>query len=213
MSLRVVGAGLGRTGTNSLKLALEQLLGGPCYHMLEVFGRPGDIPAWHQAVHGELPDWQSLFGDYVAAVDWPVAAFWRELAAAYPDALVLLSVRADADEWWASASSTIFKIVNSDAPPDEEVLAAQMAMAKDLLSKRFCERWYDPDEAKAAYEAHNAAVRATVAPGRLVEWTAGDGWGPVCDALGLAVPDAPFPHVNTSEEFRDLMGLDSSPDP
>jgi hypothetical protein len=80
MTLRVVGAGLGRTGTNSLKLALEQLLGGPCYHMFEVFGHPDSIPRWVDAVEGRPVDWDALMNGYRAAVDWPAAAFWRELA-------------------------------------------------------------------------------------------------------------------------------------
>ena len=107
--MRLVGAGLGRTGTMSLKLALEQLLEGRCYHMMEVFGRPDDIPVWHRAVRGEYPDWAAFLRDYDAAVDWPVAAFWRELADAFPDAPVLLSTRRDADAWWTSASETIFR--------------------------------------------------------------------------------------------------------
>src|SRR5690242_16311928 len=96
MTLRVVGAGLGRTGTHSLKLALEQLLGAPCYHMAEVFEHPEHVPLWDQATRGEMPDWDALFDGYGAAVDWPMAAFWREIGEAYPDALILLSVR-DAD--------------------------------------------------------------------------------------------------------------------
>ncbi len=80
--LRVIGAGLGRTGTNSLKLALEQLLGGRCYHMSEVVERPGDVPVWHAAIRGDRPDWSAFPAGYEAAVDWPVCAFWRELAEA-----------------------------------------------------------------------------------------------------------------------------------
>ena len=79
MTLQVVGAGLGRTGTHSLKAALEQLLGGPCYHMIEVFGRPDDIPVWHAAVNGDMPDWNTFLADYRATVDWPASAFWREI--------------------------------------------------------------------------------------------------------------------------------------
>lgn len=106
MTLRVVGAGLGRTGTTSLKLALERLLGGPCYHMSEVFQHPEHIGHWHGAARGDMPDWRALFAGYVAAVDWPAASFWREISAAFPQALVVLSVR-DPDAWWQSASSTI----------------------------------------------------------------------------------------------------------
>ena len=89
MTLRVVGAGLGRTGTHSQKLALERLLGAPCYHMIETFSRPDDIPVWHRAIDGELPDWEEFLSDYRAAVDWPVCAFWRELSDTFPEALVL----------------------------------------------------------------------------------------------------------------------------
>jgi len=88
MTLRVVGAGLGRTGTHSLKLALEQLLGGPCYHMVEVFGRADDIPVWERATDGEVVDWDALYEGYRSAVDWPTCAFWREMAAYYPDQAV-----------------------------------------------------------------------------------------------------------------------------
>src|SRR5258708_3594112 len=107
MSLRVVGAGLGRTGTNSLKLALEQLLGGPCYHMFELARRDADTPAWKAAVQGEAIDWGALLGEYVATVDWPAAAFWREIWSANPDAIVLLSSRDSAQTWWESMERTI----------------------------------------------------------------------------------------------------------
>jgi len=207
VGLRLVGAGLGRTGTHSLKLALERLLDAPCYHMVEVFGRPDDIPVWHAAVQGRMPDWSTFLADYGAAVDWPVAAFWRELAAAFPDAVVLLSVR-DADAWWKSANATIFEITRREAPPDPTA-AAQLAMATDMLTTRFTTHWFDESEAKAAYERHNDEVRATIPAARLLEWHPGDGWEPICTALGVEVPDEPFPHVNTTEEFRTMLGLDA----
>src|SRR5512139_2619631 len=106
MGLRIVGAGLGRTGTLSLKLALEKLLGAPCYHMLEVFAHPEHIAVWHTAAQGRPTDWPALFRGYAATVDWPGASFYRELMDAYPDAIVLLSTR-DPDSWWRSASATI----------------------------------------------------------------------------------------------------------
>src|ERR1051325_4107204 len=106
MKMRVVGAGLGRTGTMSLKLALEKLLGAPCHHMLEVFQHPEQVPIWNAAAHGTLPDWSQFLADYAATVDWPSAAFWPELMEAYPDALVILSVR-DTQAWWDSAHETI----------------------------------------------------------------------------------------------------------
>jgi hypothetical protein len=209
MTLRVVGAGLGRTGTASLQLALQQLLGGRCYHMGETFGRPEDIPVWHAAAHGTAPDWNAFLADYVATVDWPACAFWRELAAANPDAVVLLSTRSSADAWWTSAHDTNFQVPKRAPKPDDPpFVAAQLAMASDVFANTFTPGWEEEAEAKRAYEAHNAAVRAAVDPARLLEWQPGDGWEPICAALDLPVPADPFPHVNSTADFRAMIGLD-----
>ncbi len=194
MSLRVIGAGLGRTGTASLKIALARLLGAPCYHMLEVIQRPEHVPHWHAAARGDMPDWDALFDGYAAAVDWPASAFWRELSERYPDALILLSTRS-AESWWASASETIFALRHEDGD-------ARGEMIRDLLHRRFSERLDDRGAAMTAFDAHNANVRATAPRERLLEWTAKDGWGPLCSALGVPVPDEPFPQVNTRDEFK-----------
>ena len=204
--LRVVGAGLGRTGTHSLQLALQQLLGGPCYHMVEVFGRPDDIPVWHAAVNGDQPDWNAFLADYVATVDWPACAFWREMAEANPDAPVLLSSR-DVDGWWKSASNTIF-VVGTIPPTDNPQLEAQRAMALDMFRNTFTPDWQDEAEAKRAFEAHNAEVRASIPADRLIDWHPGDGWEPICEKLGIPVPSEPFPHVNTTDEFRAMVGME-----
>ncbi len=195
MSLRVVGAGLGRTGTFSLKLALEQLLGAPCYHMVEVFKRPQDVPVWRGAAEGEPTDWGSLFADYAAAVDWPPSAFWKELSDAYPDALVVLSVR-DAEAWWESASSTIFPTSKSGDPDSD-----WRKMIDALMGNRFVSDLTDKEACIAAFKRHNALVRETIPAHRLLEWRASEGWEPLCNALGLPVPDMPFPYTNTKEEF------------
>jgi len=209
MALRVVGAGLGRTGTASLQLALQQLLDGRCYHMGETFGRPDDIPVWHAAVTGSSPDWHAFLAEFVATVDWPACAFWRELADANPDAIVLLSTRASADAWWKSAHDTIFQISKRELPPEAPPqFAAQIAMAADMFALTFTPGWEDETEAKRAYEAHNAAVRAAIDPARLVDWQPGDGWEPICAALGVPVPSDPFPHVNTTADFRAMTGMD-----
>ena len=207
MALRVVGAGVGRTGTHSLKLALEQLLGGPCYHMLEVFGHPEHIPQWHAAAEGNPPDWNDMLRDYVAIVDWPGASFWKEISAANPEAVILLSVRDDADAWWRSANDTIFEVTRRGAPEGDPWFEMWQAIARN----RFTDRLDDRDAAVAAYERHNADVRATAPADRLVEWRPADGWGPLCAALGVAVPAEPFPHVNTTDDFRAMIGLDSEP--
>ena len=199
--MRIVGAGLGRTGTNSLKLALERLLGAPCYHMVEVFEHMDHVPTWHAAIRGEAVDWSPVLGGYEAIVDWPGAAVWRELASAYPDALVLLSTRRDAATWLTSVRATIMESGPQNAMEDDPNLPGFVPMARDMFA-RFEPDWRNDDAAMAAYDAHNEAVRREVPAGRLVEWQPGDGWEPLSSALGVAVPDEPFPHVNTTEEFR-----------
>src|SRR5215469_18085158 len=197
MALRVVGAGVGRTGTMSLKLALERLLGAPCYHMLEVFQHPGHSDVWRRAALGEIVDWDALFQGFTAAVDWPAGSFWPELSHKYPDALVLLSLR-DPEEWWNSASQTIFPgIGKSDfGPPDW----------REMVTALFAKRWgADPNDREASirrFNEHNARVQAEVPKERLLVWRAGDGWAPIAKALDLPVPEQPFPRANTREDFQ-----------
>lgn len=204
MTLRVIGAGVGRTGTLSLKLALEELLAAPCYHMIEIFGRPEHIAAWHGAVRGEDTDWSALLSGYRAAVDWPAAEFWPELMDAFPDAVVLLSVR-DADAWWESADATIWNAMRTPMPVDQPHMGAWSAMVEDMMRRRFGAWPDDRDATIAAYHRHNERVRAEVPAHRLVEWRTGDGWEPICTALGMAVPDTPFPHRNSRSEFNERI--------
>jgi hypothetical protein len=211
MPLEVVGAGLGRTGTNSLKLALERLLGGRCYHMFEAIERPDDTVVWHAAVRGERVDWASFLREYVAAVDWPACAFWSELLEANPGAHVLLSTRDSAEKWWESMEETIVATVTSPVPPGEPDLAARRAMIRDLMTRRFDPGWTGRDAAIAAYERHNSAVRRAVPAERLIDWRPGDGWEPICEALGIEVPDEAFPHVNTAAEFKAGQDEDAAP--
>jgi hypothetical protein len=197
MTIQVVGAGLGRTGTTSLKAALERLLGGPCHHMTEVGGDAAQIAAWTAAGRGELPDWDEVLDGFVAVVDWPGAAFWPEIAAANPDAPVLLSTRSDSETWWRSASSTIFTTMQGERPDPDPF----MDMWQAITDERFTPRWDEREAAIAAYERHNAAVREAVPPRRLVEHQPGDGWEPLCDMLGVPVPDEPYPKLNTTDDW------------
>ncbi len=197
--VKVVGAGIGRTGTHSLKLALEQLLGGPSYHMAEVFEHLDHVPTWTAALRGEQVDWEPVLGSYSAIVDWPGAGCWDTLAHAYPDALVLLSTRRDAEQWWTSADATILKGMRDGGPPNPAMDGWHEMTA--VMMNKFDPNWSAHDAAIAAYERHNDAVRAAVPQERLVDWQPSDGWGPLCSALGLPQPDAPFPHSNTTEDF------------
>lgn len=199
MTLRIIGAGLPRTGTRSLREALSALLGGPCLHMSAIAGHPFDLgDGWRHALAGGAPDWPQLLSGYVAAVDWPAAQFWRELSAAYPDAPVLLSVRESAEVWWQSLDATILPIARLAREPGWNE-------GRDLLTllERFAGTadWDDPALLMAAYERHNTTVRATIPPGRLVEWRAEQGWPPICAALGLPLPERPFPWANRRSEW------------
>lgn len=202
MTVRLIGAGLGRTGTASLREALTQLLDAPCHHMMEVRQNPAQADVWRQAYEGNPPDWQEFLRGYGAIVDWPGAPFWEQLAEVFPDAPILLSSR-DADAWWRSASDTIFQAMQpafaTDAPSDP-----WQRMVRTLM-ENFTPDWRDEESAKAAYLAHNEHVRAAAPADRLVEWHPGDGWGPICAALGLPQPATPFPHVNTTAEFQAML--------
>ncbi len=190
MTLKVIGAGVGRTGTMSLKGALETVLGGSCYHMLEVFNHPEHVALWQDAANGAPVDWAAMLADYTATSDFPACLFWRELLELYPDATVLLSTRADTQLWWESASQTIFS-------PAIEALGAErpewLAMWQTVSKARFTDQVQHEAAAKAAYERHNAEVRAAVPTDQLIDWQPSEGWGPICEALELPVPDAPFP--------------------
>jgi hypothetical protein len=200
--LQVVGAGVGRTGTHSLKIALEQLLGGTCHHMMEVFSRPEEVPVWTAAIDGEQVDWDALMQPYTAQVDWPGASFWPELSHANPDAVVILSVR-DPDDWYTSCTNTIFEGIDMMVDQGNPWMAAMLR----LLGQRFSDRLDDRDAMLAAFEKHNDAVRAGVPSERLLEWSPADGWEPICERLGVPVPNGPFPLTNTTVEFREMVGM------
>lgn len=199
MPLHVIGAGLGRTGTLSLKLALEQLGLGPCYHMMEVRSVPERLEHWNRIAAGEKVDWEEVFAGFRSTVDWPACNYWRELMARYPDAKVILSLR-DPESWWRSTQSTIFSDhVQDGAPPSIR------RILKDVVG----EDLHDRDACVAAFERHNASVRAGVPAEKLLVFDAKQGWAPLCAFLGVPVPDAPFPSVNTTDEFRKMVGIDA----
>ncbi len=203
MTLSVVGAGLGRTGTNSLKLALEQLGFGPCHHMFEVMEHTSQLPFWQTLARGETPDWDDVFADYGACVDWPSARYWREISDHFPDAKVLLSVRSE-DAWFDSVQATIYPSMrdrHKSAPGyDRDVTD----MANEIIVKQlFGGRLDDRDHAVAVFRAHAAEVQATIDPNRLLTFDVAEGWRPLCDFLGVAVPGTPFPHANSTADFND----------
>ena len=201
MSLQIIGAGFGRTGTSSLKVALEQLGFTPCYHMLELTVRPEHCALWLAADRGERIHWDTIFAGYMAAVDWPACVFWRELLVEYPEARVILTVR-DAASWYASFRETILARAESLPPVTSPAIHALYDLSKELILRRTF-RGAAGDERRAieALEAHNAEVIAAVEPQRLLIYDVADGWAPLCAFLGLAVPAESFPHLLPRTEF------------
>lgn len=210
MALKIIGAGLGRTGTLSLKLALEHLGFGPCYHMLEIMSvAQVRMPQWLQVVRG-APEWDAIFDGFASTVDYPTCTYWRELAAHYPEAKVILSTR-DAEGWFDSVQRTIFSPESlgrtSEGPTSEFFRGAVIGA--------FADRIDDRDFMVDYFRRWEADVVASVPPERLLVHRLGAGWEPLCAFLGVPVPAQPYPRVNTSE---DMLGShinardDASPD-
>lgn len=201
--VQVIGAGMGRTSTMSLKLALETLGFAPCHHMLEMRNVPQTAAGWHRAALGEAVDFAALLAGYKASCDWPSAAFWRELMRTFPDAKVVLTERPEED-WWQSISQTIFKVLrlppDPDAPPER---LAQRAMARAvIIDGVFGGEVDDRAHVVSIYRAHNIAVKAEVPAEKLLVFDGAEGWGPLCDFLGVPVPQTPYPNTNTTADFQ-----------
>jgi Sulfotransferase domain len=206
MALKVVGAGFGRTGTLSLKSALEKLGFGPCYHMFEVVERPDHIEMWHTLAHGGAIDWDLLFRDFRSTVDWPAARYWREIADHYPDAKVLLSVR-DPEAWYKSVTDTIYRGLTMRMPDNvPAVRRQQMEMARKIVMQdTFDGRFEDKAHAIDVFNRHIETVRASVDPARLLVFDVKEGWAPLCRFLGVAAPDEPFPRLNDTATIQAMM--------
>ena len=214
--MKVIGAGFGRTGTRALKAALERLGYGPCYHMSEVIDQPYRIRQWLEIGEGATPNWDDVFAGFQATMDWPAAAYWRELATHYPDAKIVLSIR-DPLRWYESVSATIFKSALAERrpmPAHRRVIrwlvalrapdfAAYPRMARATVMDRvFGGRIDDRAHAVGVFERHIAEVKAAIPSDRLLVFDVQTGWAPLCEFLGCTVPDEPFPHANEREAFR-----------
>ena len=211
MSLKVVGAGFGRTGTLSLKVALERIGFGPCYHMVEVFPRPEHVAMWHRLAFEQSMDWDEIFRGFHATVDWPAARWWHEIAAHFPDAKVLLSVR-DSEAWYKSVTDTIYQPMKSPAPDGvPELVRLQSEMArKAILDETFDNRFEDKTHAIEVFRKHNQAVRDAIDPARLLVFDVREGWGPLCRFLEVPIPDEPFPRLNDTATFQAMMRMRES---
>ena len=212
MALEVIGAGYPRTGTLSLKTALEALGFAPCHHMTEVFDHPEQWPLWDAVADRRPVDYEALFAGYRASTDAPGCYVWRELAEAFPKAKVILGLR-EPDAWFKSMQATIFspshqaQMAASPVGPTIRKLAMRGfgAGGQAVAPPEGPPGPPDKDVMTAAMQAHNAAVISALPPERLLVYRITEGWGPLCDFLGVPVPDSPFPHVNDSQAFHDIQ--------
>jgi len=203
MDLKVIGTGVGRTGTYSTKLALNELGFGPCHHMEEVIlNMPTQLPPWVDASNGK-PDWKSIYKGYNSTVDWPTAAFFRELSVAYPHAKFVHTVRSP-ERWAASFSETIYKLLaNIDQAPKE--MHDWLNMVVRVTEKTGFPGGLDTAGLIKAFTTHTEAVKKAVPATNLLMFQVKDGWAPLCEFLGVAVPDKPFPNTNDRGEFWDKV--------
>ncbi len=207
MALSVIGSGFGRTGTRSLKDALEHLGFGPCHHMEEVLPSLEQINFWQAVANGQRCDWERAFKGFSSQVDWPGAHVWRELAEAYPDAKVIHSMRPD-DSWWTSFSGTIGKFLaiypEMNMPPQVRVMSD---VIMELIGMQtFAGQFGDKDKALTAYHQREADVREAIPADRLLIFDVAQGWEPLCDFLGVPVPSTPFPRTNDRHDFWARLG-------
>jgi len=207
MGLQVVGAGLGRTGTASLKIALEQLGMGRCYHMGEVAANLSHAELWLQVVEGKL-DWNEIFDNYGAAVDYPTCNFWEELAEYYPESKIILTVR-DANDWFDSVYNTIMSpkfLEHSSKGPLWE-------FHSKIVLRDFGDRVHDRDFMVRYFEDRNELIKKALPAERLLVYEVKDGWEPLCAFLGVSIPTRPYPRVNTRKETEKIMEMITSTDP
>ena len=211
MGLKVIGAGLGRTGTETLKLALEHLGYDKCYHMYELMKNPAQLIHWEELREGGSTNLSKLFHGYQASVDFPAAIYYREFLDEYPDAKVILTVR-DADKWYESASHTIFRKIPAIITGIMRILAIFSAKYKAMLralkyareivhDSFFQGKTHDGEACKRIYHEWNLKVQQSVPPDKLLVFEVKDGWEPLCRFLEVPVPDAPFPRSNSRENF------------
>ncbi len=202
MPLSVIGTGFGRTGTLSLKLALDTLGFGPCYHMTEVFSQPGHAEIWSRAADGDTVDWDDLFRGYQATVDWPACYFWLALSDDSPNSKIIHTVR-ESEGWYRSVRNTIYQAMTKVDGTEDSVVRQQRALARKIvLDLTFDGRFEDKAHAIKVFERHSKSVEQSIPPDRLLVYEVSQGWSPLCRFLGVPVPESPFPRVNTTEEFK-----------
>lgn len=201
--LEIIGAGFGRTGTLSLKQALERLGFGPCHHMIEVVQNPDQLELWARVAREGSGDWDTVYRSYRSTVDWPGARYWRELTGHFPQAKVVLTVR-DPRRWYESAAESIYLAMSREAP-DPQMARVRRFVRQVVWDGHLGGRFGDVEHAIKIFNEHNEAVRREIPADRLLVFEVRDGWEPLCAFLGVPVPDEPFPHANDRRAFTEMV--------
>ena len=213
--MKIFGAGFGRTGTMSLKIALEKLEMGPCYHMREVVSHPSHIKIWYDFSNGEHPDWDRLFNGFNSAVDFPVSLFYEELIKKFPNAKFILTLR-DFDSWYKSTTNTIYKVPTLLPEWFTQVVYPIRMFIKMQVNLiwigLFNNKFSDRESTKRVYYEHIERVKNTIPKDKLLIYHINEGWGPLCEFLNVDIPHIPFPKVNdTAEMLRNFAVIKSLP--
>jgi hypothetical protein len=213
--MKVIGAGMPRTGTLTQKVALEMLGLGPCYHMVDVLADLEQATLWEEALDGRAR-WPRIFSGFDSTVDWPGGYFYRELVEFYPQAKVVLSVR-DAAAWERSMRQTVWSVRHGESlirllSSAQACVNPQWAGFLNMIDRllwegrgTFASGNDEPQQMIETMHRHNEAVKAAVPAERLLVWSVTEGWEPLCEFLELPVPEQPFPHVNDRREFLDRI--------
>ena len=204
--MKVIGAGFGRTGTQSIKVALQQLGFGPCLHMIDMLsGNPEMSDAFREAYDGKPTDWEALVEGWESCMDWPTCSFYKQFIETFPDAKVILNVR-DPEGWYKSCYNTIYQVAVVAPPPFEIASRPPNKMLKRVIWEGDLQgKFGDKATALEILEQWNQEVRDTVPAEKLLEFAVTDGWEPLCKFLEVDVPDEPFPHLNDTQSFLDMV--------
>ena len=209
MALKVIGAGFSRTGTRSLKAALEELGFGRCYHMEEVLKNPGHLKHWAEIMGGGQADWESLFRGYQSAADWPAAAYYQDLMTVYPEAKIILTVR-DPESWHKSVMNTIYRAGRGFFGRFTRIFPVVHqflnAIEKVIWVGIFHNKLEDKVHTVEVFNKHIEEVKRTVPKERLLIFEAKHGWEPLCMFLDVPVPaNKPYPHRNKGSIVRQIL--------
>lgn len=217
MSIKIIGAGFPRTGTNSLKRSLEMLGYEKTYHFKDLMNVPTNLPYWQELQATGNMKWDEIYDGYQASVDFPCYPWYKEHMARYPDAKVIMTVRSF-ESWYESMRKTIY-VSGPQTPIAKISLLSKMLFSARLRNLFKCIKFVknflfniqfegkfdDKEFVRSVWEKHIAEVKAHVPSDKLLVFEVKDGWKPLCEFLGVPEPPEPLPHLNKKENFKQMI--------